>query len=367
MVSRIDRTFRTRKIFITGHTGFKGSWLSLWLHSMGAEVTGYSLAPPTEPNLFQICRIDDLINSRTGDIRDLNSLQKALQESSPEIVIHLAAQAIVRESYSNPVETFSTNIMGTVNLLEAVRLVPGIKAVVIVTTDKCYENREWVWGYREDDILGGFDPYSSSKACAELVSSAYRRSFFQSVPNSNPAAAKNIATARAGNVLGGGDWGRDRLIPDCIRALAAGEKIIIRNPSAVRPWQHVLEPLGGYLLLASRLAGGGASYSEAWNFGPDDESARPVNWILDYVAGKVPGFGWKLDDSANPHEANFLKLDSTKARSRLGWRPRWGIEKALDRTIEWYKAWLNGGSMRDFTLEQIKEYERSERVEPHGK
>lgn len=360
MVNRFIQTYRNRKVFVTGHTGFKGSWLSLWLHSLGADVTGYGLEPPTNPSLFQVCRICELINSRTGDVRDLNSLQQALQDSSPEIVIHMAAQAIVRESYSNPVDTFSTNIMGTVNVLEAVRRVPGIKAVVIVTTDKCYENKEWVRGYREEDILGGFDPYSSSKACAELVSSAYRRSFFQDGPNSNPPAVRYIATVRAGNVLGGGDWGKDRLIPDCIRSLSAGERLIIRNPLAVRPWQHVLEPLGGYLLLASYLMKDGDSYSEAWNFGPDEESARPVKWILDHMANRVPGFAWELDGGSNPHETNYLKLDSAKARTRLGWRPRWHLEKALDKTIEWYTAWQRGGNMREITFEQIKNYEQSE-------
>jgi CDP-glucose 4,6-dehydratase len=356
----IRQFYPNRRVFLTGHTGFKGAWLCLWLHALGAKVTGYALPPPTEPSLYRLAGVEELVTSVSEDVRDLESLKKAMSKATPEIVIHMAAQAIVRDSYDDPVATFSTNIMGTVNLLEAVRHTPGVKAVVVVTTDKCYENREWAWGYRENEPLGGHDPYSSSKASAELVSAAYRRSFFnkEGENHQNTITVPSLATARAGNVIGGGDWAKDRLIPDCIRALDAGEKILIRNPSAVRPWQHVLEPLVGYLVLAERLATEGSPFAEAWNFGPPDDEARPVRWIVDRMTEQIPGFGWIQDSAQHPHEAHYLKLDSSKARARLGWRPRWPLETALDKTVEWYEALRRGDRMRDVTFGQIADYER---------
>ncbi len=354
-----NQMFRNKRVFITGHTGFKGSWLCLWLHTLGAEVTGYALDPPTDPSLFKLCRVHELITSITGDVRDLKSLTSAIKNASPEIVIHLAAQPIVRESYSNPVDTYAVNVMGTVNLLEAVRQAPGIRAVVNVTTDKCYENRDWLWSYRENEHFGGHDPYSSSKACSELVTAAYRSSFFEAAPQQNKAitASPAVATARAGNVIGGGDWGKDRLIPDCIRALVAGEKLRIRNPNAIRPWQHVLEPLAGYLILACRLYTDGAAFAEAWNFGPENKDARPVAWIIDRLCATIPGFSWESDENSHPHEANFLKLDSSKARFRLDWQPRWSLETALDKIIAWHEKWQRGEDMRAETLNQIHSYE----------
>jgi CDP-glucose 4,6-dehydratase len=351
VVPMFDNFFVNKRVFVTGHTGFKGGWLCLWLHALGAKVTGYALNPPTEPSLFRLCRIDELVKSIIGDVRDPVSLQRTLREDSPEIVIHMAAQAIVRDSYRDPVETYAVNVMGTVHLLEAVRRQPGVKAVVVVTTDKCYENREWVWGYRESEPLGGHDPYSSSKACAELVTAAYRHSFF-GVP-------QQVATARAGNVIGGGDWAKNRLIPDCIRALTASQTIRIRHPSAVRPWQHVLEPLAGYLMLTERLVAEGSAFAEAWNFGPSEEDARPVGWIVEHFAKTIPGFAWEKEDAIQPHEANALRLDSGKARARLGWRPRWPLETALEKTMTWYEAWQQGEDMRDVSLRQIADYEKS--------
>jgi CDP-glucose 4,6-dehydratase len=355
-----NEMFRNKSIFITGHTGFKGSWLCLWLHALGAKVTGYALEPPTDPSLLNICRIHELVTSINGDVRDLAPLTRAMKNASPEIVIHLAAQPIVRESYNKPAETYAVNVMGTVNLLEAVRQIPGIRAVVNVTTDKCYENRESIWGYRENEHLGGYDPYSSSKACSELVTAAYRNSFFNTASQQDPAsnAYPSIATARAGNVIGGGDWGKDRLIPDCIRAITMGEKLRIRSPYAIRPWQHVLEPLAGYLMLAERLYTEGISFAEAWNFGPFEEDARPVSWIIERIGATIPGFSWAFDKGSQPHEANFLKLDSSKARSRLGWRPQWRLEKALDEIIAWHEAWQRGEDMLEVTLAQIAAYEQ---------
>jgi CDP-glucose 4,6-dehydratase len=355
-----NNTYLNKRVFVTGHTGFKGGWLCLWLYSLGAKVTGYALEPPTEPSLFRLCRIDELAASVTGDVRDPMPLQRALREASPEIVIHMAAQAIVRDSYRDPVETYAVNVMGTVNLLEAVRHQPGVKAVVVVTTDKCYENREWVRGYRENEPLGGHDPYSSSKACAELVTTAYRRSFFDAPPQASESPIfPPVATARAGNVIGGGDWAKDRLIPDCIRALVAGEKLLIRHPTAVRPWQHVLESLAGYLMLAERLLTNGGAFAEAWNFGPSEGDARPVGWIVERFAKTIPGFAWEKEDAIQPYEANVLRLDSGKSRARLGWRPRWPLETALDNTVAWYEAWRRGEEMRGVSLRQIADYEKS--------
>lgn len=341
--------WKGKKVFITGHTGFKGSWLVLWLNKLEAEVTGYSLEE--EQNFFfKSAGLDKLITSFTGDIRNLEFLAETLHACSPDIVIHMAAQSLVRPSYDAPVNTFSTNVMGTVNILEAVRQTDSVKAVVIVTSDKCYENREWVWGYREQDPMGGHDPYSASKGCAELVTSAYRKSFFQE----NQTA---IATVRAGNVIGGGDWSKDRIIPDIMRAIGKGESVVIRNPTAIRPWQHVCEPLSGYLLLAEQLYTKGSEYADCWNFGPDNDGAWPVSWLIDYICSKWgDNAGWDQDSRVHPHEANFLKLDCSKAKSRLGWKPLLTIESALDWTIEWYKSFYNGADILTIMELQIASY-----------
>lgn len=340
-----------KQVFVTGHTGFKGSWLALWLADMGADVHGYALAPPSEPNLFDVADVASRLASNVmGDLRDERALQVAMRAAQPEIVLHLAAQSLVRYSYDEPVETYAVNVMGTVNLLEAVRNMPGVSAVVNVTTDKCYENREWVWPYREDEALGGYDPYSSSKACSELVTAAYRRSFLTS-------AGVQLASARAGNVIGGGDWSADRLVPDFLRALDSGTQLVIRSPQAVRPWQHVLEPLSGYLALAERLTAEGERFAEAWNFGPDEADAKPVAWIVDLLCSRVPGATWRQDAAPQPHEANTLRLDSSKAHARLGWRPRWDLSAALDATLAWHQAWQQGDAMADVTLRQIHQYE----------
>lgn len=345
--------WRNKRIFLTGHTGFKGGWLALWLKDMGASVYGYSLNPVTKPNLFTVADINQaMAESTIADIRDNNRLTKAMQAAQPEIVFHLAAQPLVRQSYIDPVETYSVNIMGTVNLLEAVRQTPIIRAVVNVTTDKCYENHEWVWPYRENEPMGGSDPYSSSKACAELVTSAYRRSFFDQT-------GVALASARAGNVIGGGDWGNDRLIPDILRAFDSGNTVVIRSPNAVRPWQHVLEPLAGYLLLAEKLYSDQTNFAEAWNFGPRDEDAWSVQWIVDRMVGSIPGASWRYDEVLQPHEATHLKLDSSKARAKLGWQPRWNLEFSLEKILEWHSAWRSGHDMRMFTLEQIHTFESS--------
>lgn len=345
-----------KRVLVTGHTGFKGGWLALWLRSLGAQVSGYALEPPTNTNLFTVARIGEAVSSSTiADIRDSDRLAACFKAVRPEIVFHLAAQPLVRRAYDQPLETFAVNVMGTVHLLETVRATPGIRAVVNVTTDKCYENREWLWGYREDEALGGHDPYSSSKSCAELVSAAYRRSYFQ-------AAGIALATARAGNVIGGGDWAPDRLLPDFLRAIDAGETLQIRSPDAIRPWQHVLEPLAGYILLAENLWNSGGAVAEAWNFGPADEDARSVQWIVAALANVLPGTTWECDPSPKPHEANFLKLDSSKARARLGWQPRWCLKEALQRTLAWHQAWRTGEDMQTVTLQQISDYVRGDRV-----
>ena len=343
-------------VLLTGHTGFKGSWLSLWLQSMGAQVTGYSLAPPTNPSLFDVAEVAHGMSSVIGDIRDLDKLKAVFAEYRPEIVIHMAAQPLVRYSYQNPVETYSTNVMGTVHLLEAVRNTPGVKAVVNITTDKCYENREWVWGYRENEPMGGFDPYSNSKGCAELVSAAYRSSFF----NANNYAQHGVATAtvRAGNVIGGGDWAQDRLIPDILAAFEQARKVDIRNPHAIRPWQHVMEPLRGYLTLAEHLFEHGPSFGEGWNFGPNDEDAKPVAWIVEEMAALWgTDAQWQIDAYGHPHEAHYLKLDISKARSRLDWHPSLPLKDALALIIDWSKQRAAGANMRQLTLDQLRTYQ----------
>lgn len=353
----IDRGFwKNRRVFLTGHSGFKGSWLSIWLNSLGAEVTGYALHPPSFPSLFELCKVNKLINSIQGDVRDASLLQKCMSKVEPEIVIHMAAQSLVKESYARPIETYTTNVIGTVNLLESVRQCNSVRAVINVTTDKCYENKEWSWGYREIDPLGGYDPYSSSKACSEMVTASYRSSFYNSINYEKHRVA--VATARAGNVIGGGDWGKERLIPDCVRAFMNQEKIIIRNPKAIRPWQHVLEPLSGYLLLAEKLHKDGILMAEAWNFGPDDKDAKPVEWIVNKMCEMWGTSGYELDDNKHVHEANYLKLDCSKAKIHLGWEPRWDLTMALEKTHEWYAAYRANESLYDVCLKQIEEHTR---------
>lgn len=346
--------FNGRRIFITGHTGFKGAWLSLWLHRLGAAVTGYALDPPTVPSLFDLCGNGNLVHSVIADVRDGDSLRERMAEAGPEIVIHMAAQPLVRDSYDMPVDTYAINVMGTVNVLEAVRACGSVRAVVIVTSDKCYENREGTSGFKESDPLGGTDPYSSSKACSEIVAAAYRRSFFGEGDTARHGAA--VASARAGNVIGGGDWARDRLVPDFFRALDRGETLRIRSPRAVRPWQHVLEPLSGYLMLAERLYAEGCSFAEGWNFGPPDEDAKTVGWIVERLVAASPRATWMGEPGPQPHEAKHLRLDSGKAHVRLGWKPRWRLETALEKTLEWHAAWRQGKDMRSVSLAQIAEY-----------
>lgn len=347
-----------KRVFVTGHTGFKGGWMVLWLKKMGAIVKGYSLAPCTKPSLFEVANVAKGIESEISDIRDLGKLKKAVLNFAPEIVIHMAAQPLVRYSYQDPVGTYQTNIMGTVNLLESVRHCKSVRAVVNVTTDKCYENKEWVWAYRENEPMGGHDPYSSSKGCSELITSTYRSSFFTS--DSNIA----LASARAGNVIGGGDWSSDRLIPDALKAFEKKVPVVIRNPQANRPWQHVLEPICGYLMLAEKLYSSGKQFAEGWNFGPNDEDARPVSEVLDHLAKEWPGeASWGLDGSQQPHEAQLLKLDISKAKVRLKWQPNWGLNTALRSIIEWHQAWMAGDDMENITLSQIKKYELTVRSE----
>lgn len=342
--------WRGKRVFLTGHTGFKGSWLSLWLQSMGAQLRGFSLAPPTEPALFTVAKVSEGMESQIGDIRDGAAVASSMADFGPEIVLHLAAQPLVRLSYDEPVATFATNVIGTVHVLEAARRIRGVKAILSVTTDKCYENREWVWSYRETEPMGGHDPYSASKGCAELVTAAYRRSFFEH-------DGISVATARSGNVIGGGDWAEDRLVPDILRSFEKSEPVIIRNPSATRPWQHVLEPLSGYLVLTERLFNEGAPWAEPWNFGPRDDDARPVSWIVDKMIGAWgEGAAWHQDASQNPHEAGFLKLDISKARNRLSWEPRWTLSEALIRIVDWHRAWHAGEDMRKSCLAEIEDY-----------
>jgi len=353
---KVNKDFwHKKKVFITGHTGFKGSWLCLWLNKLGAEVYGYSLQSPTTPNMFELCNLGSMVTSILGDVRDREKLKSYICRIRPEIVIHMAAQPLVRESYANPAETYEINVMGTVNLLDAVRSCPGIKAIINVTTDKCYENKEWYWGYREDDPLGGYDPYSNSKACSELVTAAFRNSYFN--PDTFDKHGVALATARAGNVIGGGDWAKDRLVPDCIRAILEGREIVIRNPKAVRPWQHVLEPLSGYLLLAEELYTQGIKYASSWNFGPKESDAKPVGYIVEKICtlwGNKASY--VLENSVQPHEAFYLKLDCSKAKYELNWEPKWDLDTAIEKIVEWMRVYKEDGNILCECERQIKEY-----------
>lgn len=344
-----------KRVFITGHTGFKGSWLSLWLQQLGAEVTGYALSPPTNPSLFDVANVAGGMTSVIGDVRDAESLTRCMKKAKPDIVIHMAAQPLVRYSYDNPVETYATNVMGSVHMLEAVRQSASVRAVVNVTSDKCYENKEWLWGYREIEPMGGYDPYSSSKGCAELITSAYRSSFFNH--GNYPEHGVALASVRAGNVIGGGDWAIDRLIPDVMRAIQAGQSVKIRNPHAIRPWQHVLEPLSGYLLLAKKLYTEGVTFAEGWNFGANDEDVKPVQWIVEQLTSHWgEGATWELDVKPQPHEAQYLKLDCSKAKARLGWLPRWSLDECLLNIVNWHKDHLHGHEMHKVTIQQIESF-----------
>jgi len=355
----IDQAFwQGKRVFLTGHTGFKGSWLSLWLASLGTEVKGYALNPPTSPSLFDEAEVGKVINSQIGDIRDQDTLYESMLEFNPDILIHMAAQPLVRYSYDAPIETYEVNVIGTAKVLEVARSCSNLKAIVNITTDKCYENDERSQGYKEDDPMGGHDPYSSSKGCAELVASAYRRSFLQE-------QGIGLASVRAGNVIGGGDWADDRLIPDILRSFEKSEPVVIRNPKATRPWQHVLEPLSGYLILAEKLYKNQKEYAEGWNFGPNEKDVKPVDWILDKMILKWPDTSWQLDQNSSPHEAGFLKLDITKSESKLGWKPVWELSYTLDKIISWHKAWLNKEDMQAACLAEIEEYTKDMNNENH--
>lgn len=340
-----------KRVFLTGHTGFKGSWLSLWLSYLGAEVKGYALNPPTFPSLFEEAEVDSIIDSQIADVRDQDTLHKSMTEFNPDILIHMAAQPLVRYSYEEPVETYEVNVIGTVKVLEVARSCLNLKAIVNITTDKCYENDGRIEGYKEDDPIGGYDPYSSSKGCAELVTSTYRRSFLQD-------QGVGLASVRAGNVIGGGDWADDRLIPDILRSFEEKNPVVIRNPKATRPWQHVLEPLSGYLVLAQKLYEDQKEYAEGWNFGPNEQDVKPVDWILDKMISKWPNSSWRLDADSNPHEAEFLKLDIAKAESRLNWKPVWELGHTLERIVAWHRSWLDKEDMQAVCLAEIKEYTR---------
>jgi CDP-glucose 4,6-dehydratase len=352
MKGKVNSVFwKNKRIFLTGHTGFKGSWMSLWLQSMGATVKGYSLEPNTIPNLFTAASVGNAMDSEIGDIRNLEQISKSMFDFNPDILIHMAAQPLVRLSYQEPVDTYTTNVIGTVNVLEAARKCENLKAIVSVTTDKCYENKDWDWGYRESEPMGGHDPYSSSKGCAELVTSAYRRSFF------NGKDTASLATARAGNVIGGGDWSDDRLIPDILKAFENSEPVVIRNPLSTRPWQHVLEPLSGYLVLAQELFLNGDNFAEGWNFGPKDEGCKSVDWILDkMVFNWGASASWELDKDNNPHEARFLKLDCSKAANRLKWQPKWELQETLRMIVDWHQKYLKGKDLKEECLKEIKKY-----------
>jgi CDP-glucose 4,6-dehydratase len=341
--------WKDRKVFLTGHTGFKGSWMSIWLNMLGADVKGYSLQPPSNPSLYEEANVSNLVNSDINDIRNFDMLNKSIQEFSPEIIFHMAAQPLVRASYKIPLETYETNVMGTANVLQSAYESSSVKAVINITTDKCYENIEVDIGYKETDRMGGSDPYSSSKGCAELVTSAYRESFLKQ-------KKIGIASVRAGNVIGGGDWAEDRLIPDILRAFKENKPVIVRNPQATRPWQHVLEPLSGYLLLAENLFNNPMRFSEGWNFGPLNDDVKPVDWILDQMTKLWPNSSWQLDNSTNPHEANLLKLDISKARSQLNWNPTWNLETSLKKIVQWQKICDTGADMHGVCINEINEF-----------
>ncbi len=344
-----------KRVFLTGHTGFKGSWLSLWLQETGAIVKGYSLPAPTEPSLFDVARVAEGMESQIADIRDAQVLFDSINVFKPEIVFHMAAQPLVRLSYEIPIDTYATNVMGTVNLLDACRRVGGVKAIVNITSDKCYENQEWVWGYRENEPMGGYDPYSNSKGCAELVAASFRQSYFN--PKTYDQHGVGLASVRAGNVIGGGDWALDRLIPDMLNAFQQGKPVEIRSPHAIRPWQHVLEPLSGYVAVAEKLFSEGGAFSEAWNFGPRDQDAQPVQKIVNQLASSWGGDAkWFLSAGDHPHEAHYLKLDCSKAQMRLNWQPVWDLAITLDKIVCWHKEWIDGSDMREHTLAEINNY-----------
>lgn len=351
--------WKNKRVLITGHTGFKGSWMSLWLQKLEAKIIGYSLPPPTDPSFFEIGNLSKGMISITGDVRDLEHLKEILAKYKPEIVIHMAAQTIVRYSYSNPVETYSTNVMGTVNLLEAVRQTSSVRVILNITSDKCYENNEWLYGYRENDRMGGQDPYSSSKGCAELITSAYRSSYFSEKEFQNHGVT--IGSARAGNVIGGGDWALDRLIPDIMNAIMQKRPVVIRNPNSIRPWQHVLCPLEGYFLLVEKLWEQGPEFAEGWNFGPDVKDCKPVSWIVkDLSRLWTEKIDWELDPNENPHEASYLFLDCGKSKRQIGWSPKLKLREALKLIVEWYQAYLQNYNMREFSESQISHYESME-------
>jgi len=346
----IDQNFwQGKRVFLTGHTGFKGSWLALWLDSLGAIVKGYALNPPTSPSLFNEARVGLLVDSQIGDIRDQDTLYESMTTFNPDILIHMAAQPLVRYSYDAPIETYEVNVIGTAKVLEVARSCANLKAIVNVTTDKCYENNERSQGYKESDPMGGHDPYSSSKGCAELVASAYRRSFLQDL-------GVGLASVRAGNVIGGGDWAEDRLIPDILRSFEKNESVVIRSPKATRPWQHVLEPLSGYLILAEKLYENQGEYAEGWNFGPNEQDVKPVDWILDRMIELWPGASWVLNKNENPHEAVLLNLDISKASGLLGWTPTWDLPMTLGNIIRWHKLWLGGADMRKVCITEIDNF-----------
>ena len=346
----IDQNFwQGKRVFLTGHTGFKGSWLALWLDSLGAIVKGYALNPPTSPSLFNEARVGLLVDSQIGDIRDQDTLYESMTTFNPDILIHMAAQPLVRYSYDAPIETYEVNVIGTAKVLEVARSCANLKAIVNVTTDKCYENNERSQGYKESDPMGGHDPYSSSKGCAELVASAYRRSFLQDL-------GVGLASVRAGNVIGGGDWAEDRLIPDILRSFEKNESVVIRSPKATRPWQHVLEPLSGYLILAEKLYENQGEYAEGWNFGPNEQDVKPVDWILDRMIELWPGASWVLNKNENPHEAALLNLDISKASGLLGWTPTWDLPMTLGHIIRWHKLWLGGADMRKVCITEIDNF-----------
>ena len=349
MLVRSANPWAGRRVLVTGHTGFKGGWLALWLHQLGADVTGFALPAPTEPSFFAQTRLAELITHVEGDVRDAAAVETAVAEGRPEVIFHLAAQPLVRYSYAEPVETYATNIMGTVHVLDACRRVPGVSAVVCITTDKCYENREWVWPYRESDPMGGHDPYSSSKGAAEIVIAAYRRSYFNET-------GPGVASVRAGNVIGGGDWALDRLIPDIVRALLADKRPMIRAPGSIRPWQHVLEALSGYLTIGERLLAGDRTVATAYNFGPADDDAKPVSWVVERLLSQWGAEGWDRPNGDQPHEAVLLKLDCSKARSELGWRPALRLDQALRKVVDWHREVANGGDARAISLAQLKDY-----------